>query len=145
MTEQQTIRRCTTVLIAILLISGVVNIITSSMLAMWKCPKAPITAKDVHNHSNLGLLALDESQEGDDCSCPSLTWTVLEVLVLTALVFFAISLAWRCGALTLVQFRQRAQQAERVRMEQAQLRLCKLGPGTVLIFYKSFGPTPICM
>ena len=28
-------------------------------------------------------------------------------------------------------------------MEQAQLRLSKLGPGTVLIFYKSFGPTPI--
>ena len=27
--------------------------------------------------------------------------------------------------------------------KQAQLRLCKLGPGTVLIVYKSFAPTPI--
>ena len=31
------------------------------------------------------------------------------------------------------------------RRKQAQLRLCKLGPGTVLIFYKSFAPTPIYM
>ena len=29
--------------------------------------------------------------------------------------------------------------------KQAQLRLCKLGPGTVLIFYKSFAPTSIYM
>ena len=29
--------------------------------------------------------------------------------------------------------------------KQAQLRLCKLGPGTVLIFYKSLAPTPIYM
>ena len=29
------------------------------------------------------------------------------------------------------------------RRKQAQLRLCKLGPGTVLIFYKSLSPTPI--
>ena len=29
--------------------------------------------------------------------------------------------------------------------KQAQLRLCKLGPGTVLIFYKTLAPTPIYM
>ena len=28
-------------------------------------------------------------------------------------------------------------------LQQAQLRLCKLGPGTVLILYKSLAPTPI--
>ena len=67
-------------------------------------------------HSNLGLITIDESQ-GDDCICPSLTWTVLDVLVLIALVIFAISLARRCGALTLAHFRQRAQQTKRVRME----------------------------
>ena len=105
MTEQQTLPRCTTVLIAMLMISGVVNITTISMLAACKCPEASIKAKDVHNRSNLGIIAIDESQEGDDCICPSLTWTVLEALVLTALVLFAISLAWKCGALILVHWR----------------------------------------
>ena len=32
-----------------------------------------------------------------------------------------------------------------IKHQQAQLRLCKLGPGTVLIFYKSFAPTSIYM
>ena len=31
----------------------------------------------------------------------------------------------------------------KINSEQAQLRLCKLGPATVLIFYKSLAPTPI--
>ena len=92
-------------MIAMLMISGVVNITTISMLAACKCPEASIKANDIHNHSNLGIIAIDESQEGDDCICPSLTWTVLEALVLTALVLFAISLAWKCGALILVHWR----------------------------------------
>ena len=33
----------------------------------------------------------------------------------------------------------------RLYIKQAQQRLCKLGPGTVLIFYKSLAPTPIYM
>ena len=33
----------------------------------------------------------------------------------------------------------------KLQIKQAQLRLFKLGPGTVLIFYKSFAPTSIYM
>ena len=36
-------------------------------------------------------------------------------------------------------------QGNKTKKQQAQLRLCKLGLGTVLIFYKSFAPTSVYM
>ena len=109
------------VLIATLLISGLVNIITIVMLGTWRCPESPIQAKDVHDvhtHSSVGLITIDESQgDRDECTCPNLAWTALEILTLTALVIFSISLAWRFGAYSLGQLRQRTQQNKRVRME----------------------------
>ena len=40
-------------------------------------------------------------------------------------------------------FLEKCETSKELFEEHAQLRLCKLGPGTVLIFYKSLAPTPI--
>ena len=41
-----------------------------------------------------------------------LAWTILEILALIALVIFSISLAWRVGAFSMGQWKQRAKNAK---------------------------------
>ena len=43
----------------------------------------------VHTHRDMGLIAIDQSLEnGEGCVCPTWSWTILEILVLAALIAF---------------------------------------------------------
>ena len=121
MSEVQTRTKCewVTILIVTLLVSGLVNVITISLLGTWKCPQESIQAQEVHDvHRNVGLITIDESLGDDDaCTCPNLAWTILEILALIALVIFSISLAWRVGAFSLGQWRQKARNTKRTMVE----------------------------
>ena len=107
MSEVQTRTKChwVTILIVTLMVSGLVNVITISLLGTWKCSQESIQAQEVHDvHRNVGLITIDESLGDDDaCACPNLAWKILEILALIALVIFSISLAWRVGAFSLRQ------------------------------------------
>ena len=98
MSEVRSTWKCHWVLILIvtLMVSGLVNIITISLLGAWECPKDAIQAQEVHDvHRNVGLITINESL-GDN-----LAWTILEILALIALIIFSISLAWKAGAFSL--------------------------------------------
>ena len=127
MSEVQTTRKChwVTILIVTLMVSGLVNIITISLLGTWECPKDAIQAQEVHDvHRNVGLITIDESLgDSDACTCPNLAWTILEILALIALIIFSISLAWKAGAFSLGQLRRRAENARRATMEKLRAEL----------------------
>ena len=50
MSEVQTRTKChwVTLLIVTLMVSGLVNVITISLLGTWKCPQESIQAQEVH-------------------------------------------------------------------------------------------------
>ena len=127
MPEVQTGKKChcVTLLIVSLMVSGLVNVITIALLGTWKCPQESIQAQEMHNvHRNVGLITIDESPRDDDvCTCPNLAWTILEILSLIALVIFSISLAWRFESFSLGQWRQKAQNTKRARMEKLRAEL----------------------
>ena len=95
------------------------------LLGTLECPQDAIKAQEVHDvHRNVGLIAIDESLgDNDDCICPNLAWTILEILALIALIIFSISLAWWAGAFSLGQWRRRAENTRRARMEKLRAEL----------------------
>ena len=127
MSEVQPRTKChgVTILIVTLMVSGLVNIITISLLCTWECPQEPIQAQEVHDvHRNVGLITVDDSL-GDDnsCTCPDLAWTILEILALVALVIFSVSLAWRVGAFSMGQWKQKAKNTKQAMMEKLRAEL----------------------
>ena len=55
----------------------------------------PGKSKSIIQHRNYGVV-LDKSTEGSSgCSCPTLTWTILEILLLTALIAVLVATAGR--------------------------------------------------
>ena len=93
--------RCTQLLVALLIVSILVNIIlgylygaagcTSDEITESKGIKVEATEKVIsHTHSNVGLV-IDASKEGDGCDCLSPSWQILEILVLAALITFVLN------------------------------------------------------
>ena len=73
MSEVRSTWKCHWVLILIvtLMVSGLVNIITISLLGTWECPKNAIQAQEVHDvHRNVGLITIDESLGDNDLTAP---------------------------------------------------------------------------
>ena len=93
--------RCTLLLAAVLTLSILINIILGCLYGDAGCAvDEVIEAQDTnvalpektisHTHSNVGLV-IDASKEGNECDCLSPSWQILEILVLTALLTFALN------------------------------------------------------
>ena len=76
MSEAQHRPRChgVTIPIVTLMVSGLVNIITITLLCTWECPQEPVRAQEVHDvHRNADIIMVDDSLGDDDsCICPDL-------------------------------------------------------------------------
>ena len=93
--------RCTQLLVALLMISILINIILGCLYGDAGCAvDGMMESKDIkveasektisHTHSNVGL-GIDASKEGDGCDCLSPSWQILEILVLAALITFVVN------------------------------------------------------
>ena len=88
--------KCTELLVALLLVSLIINIILGYLYREAGCaveetmePKgiqAEAAEKSIpHTHSDVGLI-IDASKQGDEYECLSSTWRILEIFVLAALI-----------------------------------------------------------
>ena len=76
----------------------------------------PGESKSVVQHRNYGLV-LDNSTEGSaTCTCPTLTWTILEILVLTSLLVPLVATGGRIVWMLTVQLMEEERETKRDEM-----------------------------
>ena len=103
------VRRCTAInfLAASLLVSVLVNIVLASIIGTTghQCEQLELEEvvptkgeqPKIIKKSNTGLVFDNSHSQGEECNCPSTTWQLLEILVLTCILTFLLHCGLRAG------------------------------------------------